>query len=155
MIEKQERILSFGKYKGQAIKYIILTHIGYVMWCLENIHFQLNDEEQSLYDAIAIMIKKYDCQMTFPVKLMYKHIKNRESFDKMETPFFYNNGYISYKTIDKDNQICKSVEKYRTFTQAHKSLSFPELCGGLLHCMNKEIDRAYSNGENDEDVFGI
>ena len=33
----QERVLTFGKYKGQDIKYIILIHIGYIMWCLENI----------------------------------------------------------------------------------------------------------------------
>ena len=31
----QDRILTFGKYKGQEIKYIILTHIGYIMWLFE------------------------------------------------------------------------------------------------------------------------
>lgn len=35
---KEERKLTFGKYKGQEIKYIILTHIGYIMWCFENIY---------------------------------------------------------------------------------------------------------------------
>lgn len=25
---------------------------------------------------------------------------------------------------------------------------------GLAHCMNKEIERAYDNGETDEDIFG-
>ena len=44
---KEERILTFGKYKGQEIKYIILTHIGYIMWCFENINwFKLTDEER-------------------------------------------------------------------------------------------------------------
>lgn len=43
----KERKLTFGKYKGQDIKYIILTHIGYIMWCFENIsRFKLTDEEQ-------------------------------------------------------------------------------------------------------------
>lgn len=57
----QDRILTFGKYKGQEIKYIILTHIGYIMWLFENLKwFRLNEEEQALYDAIAIMIKKSD-----------------------------------------------------------------------------------------------
>lgn len=155
MSEKQDRILSFGKYKGQEIKYIILTHIGYIMWCFENLQwFKLTDEEQSLYDAIAISIRKYDYQMTFPVELMYKHINNREAFERLETPFIDNNGYTAFATVDKDNPICKSVEKYITSTELHKGLSFLDLCSGLLHSMNKEVDRAYCNGETDEDIFG-
>ena len=68
----QERVLTFGKYKGQDIKYIILTHIGYIMWCFENIDwFKLTDEEQALYDAIAIMIKRERLPMTFPVIDMF------------------------------------------------------------------------------------
>lgn len=44
--ETKDRIFKFGKYKNQDIKYIILTHIGYIMWCFENIrNFKLNDEE--------------------------------------------------------------------------------------------------------------
>lgn len=75
--DKKERTLTFGKYKGQEIKYIILTDIGYIVWCFENIRrFKLTDEEQAIYDAVAIMIKKSDWQMTFPMWLMYKHIKN-------------------------------------------------------------------------------
>ena len=75
---QDERKLTFGKYKGQDIKYIILTHIGYIMWCFENINwFKLTDEEQDLYDAIAIMIKKERLQMTFPVEMMCKNVKNR------------------------------------------------------------------------------
>lgn len=55
----KERTLTFGKYKGQEIKYIILTDIGYIVWCFENIRrFKLTDEEQAIYDAVAIMIKK-------------------------------------------------------------------------------------------------
>ncbi|MCO7113114.1 hypothetical protein NIB75_12570 [Bacteroides uniformis] len=51
--------MTFGKYKGQEIKYIILTDIGYIVWCFENIgRFKLTDEEQAIYDAVAIMIKK-------------------------------------------------------------------------------------------------
>lgn len=151
----QERALTFGKYKGQEIKYIILTHIGYIMWCFENISwFKLTDEEQSLYDAVAIMIKKEGLQMTFPVELMYKYIKDKEAFERLETPFIDNNGYTAFKTADKDTPICKSVEKYITSTELHKRLSFLDLCSGLLHSMNKEIDRAYCNGETDEEIFG-
>lgn len=79
-MEKENRKMIFGKYKGQDIKYIILTHIGYIMWCFENIYwFKLTEEEQALYDAIAIMIKKEHLPMAFPVEMMYKHIKDRES----------------------------------------------------------------------------
>lgn len=153
-VMNQERTLPFGKYKGQEIKYIILTHIGYIMWCFENISwFKLTDEEQAIYDAVAIMIKKDNLEMTFPVELMYKHIRNREAFERLETPFIDNNSYTSFKTIDKDNPICKSVEKYITSTELHKIPSFPDLCSGLLHSMNKEVDRAYCNGETDEDIF--
>ena len=96
---KEERKLTFGKYKGQEIKYIILTHIGYIMWCFENINwFKLTDQEQALYDAIAIMIKKERLPMTFPVEMMYKHIKDRESYEKVNTPFTFN--YLRFASED-------------------------------------------------------
>lgn len=158
MIMNQERTLTFGKYKGQEIKYIILTHIGYIMWCFENISwFKLTDKEHAIYDAIAIMIKKDNLEMTFPVELMYKHIKNREAFDKLETPFIFFNGYTSFKESEKDNPICKSVEKYiasktsiSTITGGFSASDF----GGLIHSMNKDIERARAEGDTDEEIFG-
>jgi len=49
------RKMTFGKYKGEPVTRIILTHIGYIMWCLNNLAwFKLTDEEQELYDANAI-----------------------------------------------------------------------------------------------------
>lgn len=159
---KEERKLTFGKYKGQEIKYIILTHIGYIMWCFENINwFKLTDEEQALYDAIAIMIKKEHLPMAFPVEMMYKHIKDRESYEKLKTPFTFNYGYISLKMSEKDNPIFNSIEKYithkirRNSTQEYSS--FESLSGdltGLSHSMNKEIERARLNGESDEEIYG-
>lgn len=116
-MSKKERVLSFGKYEGQEIKYIILTDIGYIVWCLENIKkFKLTDEEQAIYDAVAIRIRKSNWQwvMTFPIVLMYNHIKNRDAFEKLETPFIENFAYIAFKESEKDNPICKSVEKYIT-----------------------------------------
>lgn len=119
--DKKERTLTFGKYKGQEIKYIILTDIGYIVWCFENIRrFKLTDEEQAIYDAVAIMIKKSDWQMTFPMWLMYKHIKNRDAFEKLETPFIDNFANIAFKELEKDNPICKSIEKYIT-SKTHRS----------------------------------
>lgn len=78
------------------------------MWCFENIDcFKLTEEEQALYDALAIMIKKEGLQMTFPVETMYKHVKNREALDKLETPFFLNGGHTACRAEDKENPICK------------------------------------------------
>ena len=156
----QERTLTFGKYKGQEIKYIILTHIGYIMWCFENIGwFKLTDEEQAIYDAVAIMIKKEGCQMTFPVGLMYKHVKDREAFERLETPFSCLGGYTCIKKSDRDNSICKSIEKYKTprIILSERSSSGSLSLGGLsplVHVMDKEIERAYLNGETDEEIFG-
>lgn len=152
----QDRILTFGKYKGQEIKYIILTHIGYIMWCFENLKwFRLNEEEQALYDAIAIMIKKDNLEMAFPVELMYNHIKNREAFDKLKTPFITFCGYTCHKSSEKDNPICKSIEKYESHRKISSfgSISLDYL-GGLHHSMEKEIERAQLNGESDDDIFG-
>lgn len=117
----QERTLTFGKYKGQEIKYIILTDIGYIVWCFENIkRFKLTDEEQAIYDAVAIMIRKSNWQMTFPIRLMYEHIKNRNAFEKLETPFVENFAHIAFKESEKDSSICKSIEKYIT-SKTHRS----------------------------------
>lgn len=123
IVMNQERTLTFGKYKGQEIKYIILTDIGYIVWCFENIRrFKLTDEEQAIYDAVAIMIRKSNWQwlMTFPIRLMYEHIKNREAFEKLETPFIENFAHIAFKESEKDNPICKSIEKYIT-SKTHRS----------------------------------
>lgn len=122
-MNKKERTLSFGKYKGQEIKYIILTDIGYIVWCLENLkRFKLTDEEQAIYDAVAIMIRKsnWEMLMTFPITLMYNRIKNRDAFEKLETPFIEGFAYISFKESEKDNPICKSIEKYITL-KTHRS----------------------------------
>lgn len=152
---KQERILSFGKYKGQEVKYIILTHIGYIMWCFENLQwFELTEEEQALYDALAIMIKKEDLQMTFPVETMYKHVKNREALDKLETPFFLNGRHTACRAEVKENPICKSVEKYASRSVTHSSANTANIATGILHSMNKEIDSARLDMDSDEDIFG-
>ena len=160
---QEERKLTFGKYKGQEIKYIILTHIGYIMWCFENIDwFKLTDEEQALYDAIAIMIKKERLQMTFPVEIMYKHIRDREAFEKLKTLFTFNGEYTTCKMSEENNSICNSIEKYRIpITHSIRKQEWSSLgrlslgdVTGVAHSMNKEIERARLNCESDEDIFG-
>ena len=152
----KERKLTFGKYKGQDIKYIILTHIGYIMWCFENISwFKLTDEEQALYDAVAIMIKRDNLEMTFPTEIMYKYIKDREAFRDLKTPFICNGDFTSVRKRDIDNPIVKSVKKYNVgaVIESRKCSTLSDLyC--LNHSMNKEIERAQFNGETDEDIFG-
>lgn len=64
--------------------------------------------------------------MTFPMWLMYKYIKNRDAFEKLETPFIDNFAYIAFKESEKDNPICKSIEKYIT-SKTHRS----NIAGGL------------------------
>lgn len=85
---KEERVFQFGKYKGQPIKKVILKHMGYVIWCLDNVDgFKLTDEEQAVYDALAIANVKYSVKMVFPDERMLAHVKNKDAFDRGETPF--------------------------------------------------------------------
>lgn len=64
-----DRTINFGKYKGTAIKQLILEHIGCIYWCLSNLTwFKLNADEQALYDAIAIANIKYEIDLVFPVR---------------------------------------------------------------------------------------
>lgn len=87
MAEVELRKISFGKYKGKTIFELIMTHIGYVMWCLNNIKsFYLTDEEQMLYDAIAIGIIRDKLPMTFPIEGLKDFIKDKESLKKLDSP---------------------------------------------------------------------
>ena len=152
----EDRKFTFGKYRNQEIKYIILTHIGYIMWCLENLTwFGLNDEEQALYDAVAIMIKRENLKMTFPVETMYKHIKNREALEKLSSPFFMHNGVIATDLSEEsENPICASVKKYITSVSKVEKMNFPDLACALSHSLNKDIVAARDNNHSEDDIFG-
>ena len=104
-----DKILNFGKYKGQPVKKIILTHIGYIMWCLSNLSwFKLDTEEQDLYDAVALCVLDSDCETTYPKEYVKKEAEN--------------------------NPIAKGVMKYRTSTP--KTGRYLDL-GGLMDSLNK------------------
>ena len=76
-----DRTINFGKYKGTPIKQLILEHIGYIYWCLDNLKwFKLNDEEQALYDALAIANIKYNMNLPFLVQELAEHIKNKDKY---------------------------------------------------------------------------
>lgn len=69
----QDRTINFGKYKGTPIKQLILEHIGYIYWCLSNLKwFKLNNDEQALYDALAIANIKYKIDFVFSCRLFIR-----------------------------------------------------------------------------------
>ena len=130
-----DRKLTFGKYKGEPIKKIILEHIGYIVWCLSNLDwFKLNDEEQAVYDALAVANQKSGVEFVFPKDEMMSHVKNTD----IETPFIvFNDGVISYD-IEKnqDNPIIKSILAYKVLN-ARRYNTQKGLCAadfaGVLH----------------------
>lgn len=87
MTKDELRKISFGKYKGKTIFELIMTHIGYVMWALNNVNsFYLTEEEQMLYDAIAIGIIRDNLPMTFPIEGLKDFIKDKTSLEKLNSP---------------------------------------------------------------------
>ena len=85
------RVFKFGKYKGKSYTKIILTHIGYIMWCLNSLDwFRLTDEEQELYDAVAIaLIKSSSIKTPFPKEELAVHIKDKNALENRETPIYF------------------------------------------------------------------
>ena len=82
-----DRKITFGKYKGEKIMKLIMTHIGYIMWCLKNVRgFHLTNEEQIVYDAMAISIKRDGCEMTFPIEEMIQFVSDKEALKQLYSP---------------------------------------------------------------------
>lgn len=133
-----DRQIRFGKYKGQPIKVLIMEHIGYIMWCLENIsNFELNEEEQQLYDAVAIAIVKYNIEMVFPINTMLAHVKNKEKLISKETPFLLRgDGMVRYDTNDKTNPIIASILPYFPKKNTSQKLHLSEYSREVQHFIN-------------------
>ena len=56
----EDRTINFGKYKGTAIKQLILEHIGYIYWCLGNLEwFKLNADEWNMIIRLSAFLLKY------------------------------------------------------------------------------------------------
>lgn len=110
-----DRTINFGKYKGTPIKQLILENIGYIYWCMSNLEwFKLNNEEQALYDALAIANIKYKIDLVFPVNYLSEHISDKELLRKGITPFLISkDGIISYYISDENNPIIHSILKYK------------------------------------------
>ena len=114
-VADSDRTINFGKYKGTPIKQLILEHIGYIYWCLDNLKwFKLNTEEQALYDALAIANIKYKIDLAFPVHDLSKHVSDKESLKRGITPFFISkDGIIKYHIQDENNPIIRGIIKYK------------------------------------------
>ena len=140
------RKLTFGKYKGENILFIIATHIGYIMWCFENLKwFKLNETEQKYYDYLAIAIKKYKMPMTFPIDIMLNHVKDKESLSKLETPLKFI-GYDVYVTKELDiydilqKAGCMMGKTYLDVVKDEQKRFYTETLPGIHHSAMKEID---------------
>lgn len=146
-----DRKLTFGKYKNQTIKALLFTHIGYIMWCLDNLKwFRLNTEEQAIYDALATMIKKENLPMTFPTENLYKHVKNKSMLNSLETPFFSNGDYTSIIINEQNMPLYKSVENYLIQTEPCKDT----LLSDINDVVNREIAHRQLRGITQHDMFG-
>lgn len=106
----EARKIHFGKYKGEYIVTLIAEHIGYIMWCLNNIKsFHLTYEEQIIYDAFAISIIKGKLNMTFPINDLKVHIKDKDSLDKLESPIFHEKDGKGYFVRSKAKEDVRDV----------------------------------------------
>ena len=103
------RKITFGKYKGKTIIELIATHIGYIMWCLNNVkQFYLTEEEQTLYDALAISIIRDKVPMTFPIEGLKDFIKDTKALENLESPFI-NTSSNTYLNLEEASQKLKEV----------------------------------------------
>lgn len=138
------RKLTFGKYKGQPILLIVAEHIGYIMWCLENLQwFRLNDDEQKFYDWQAIAIKKYGKRMIFPVETMYKHVKDKEALKCLKTPYQFigDDPYLPECELTPLLKEAGAIRRRDTkpITVEYDSNGRPWWFG-LQHCVMKDIE---------------
>lgn len=148
-----DRTINFGKYKGTPIKQLILEHIGYIYWCMSNLEwFKLNNEEQALYDALAIANIKYKIDLVFPVDYLSEHISDKESLKKGITPFLISkDGIISYYVSDENNPIIRSILKYKddNIRSAHLTTSnIADMTKYLIEPIYDELLDDYFIGDN-------
>ena len=130
------RRITFGKYKGEYIIKLIMTHIGYIMWCLKNVRgFRLTNEEQIVYDAMAISIKRDGCEMTFPIDEMINFVSDKDALKELYSPI---------QTTGKHFYVVPNPDKIkeRIIDLAYKLCGWKELTGDELNLLN-----AFANKE--------
>lgn len=153
MMEDKARRMSFGKYKGEYVMKVIAEHIGYIMWCFENIPwFSLNEEEQKFYDYQAIAIKKYGEAMIFPVELMYKHVKDQKALSELRTPYLIIRGsdYIS-----SDVDIADILRESGVMLAKNKETSNELFYKGIAATTRKIVESMDEDEINDMVEMGV
>jgi len=147
------RQMTFGKYKGRPVLWVIAAHIGYIMWCFENIKwFALNDDEQKFYDWQAIAIKKYGKQMTFPVENVYKHVKDTASLESLKTPF----QFIGDDPYLPETEISDLLREAGAIKDVDESDSYSHPWWlGLQHTAMKMIDGMSEEEIEEMESYGI
>lgn len=146
------RVMTFGKYKGKPIMQVIAAHIGYIMWCFENIPwFSLNEDEQKFYDYQAIAIKKYGEAMIFPVELMYKHVKDQKALADLRTPYLIirGNNYIS-----SDVDIADLLRESGVMLTKNSSMPSDSFYRGIAATTKKNIESMDEDEINDMVYMG-
>ena len=118
-----DRKMEFGRFRGRPVKKLILEHIGYIMWCLTELGwFNLNDEEQAVYDAVAISIVKHGVRVSFPTEKMTSLVKNKEALAHLETPLIMGKNWrVYFAEEDRDSPIVQSVLAYINQPKTEKS----------------------------------
>lgn len=158
---EKARKITFGKYKGRYIIELIATHIGYIMWCLNNIKFfHLTEEEQILYDIFAISIIRDNLRMTFPIEDLKDHIKDKKSLEELNSPIV-NKGTNAYINLSRCSNIVRDIySKYKDIIKEgdeiekgkYLAISFADTVKFLNHEVEK-LEEFYPVDDNTEFDF--
>jgi len=147
----EDRNITFGKYKGEPIKKLILTHLGYVMWCLSNLNwFKLTDDEQTLYDAMAIAVINSECEVPYPKGELKIHIRDTWAMINKRTPFDVTDSGNVYCPPEKVREL--GLDKY-VQTKSRKPLCLGDLAGLNRELSQLGFDRQAPNYDYDYDEY--
>lgn len=125
------------------------------MWCIKNIPwFTLTEEEQAIYDALAIANVKYNIQFPFSKEDMLSCVANKEALRKLDTPFIMSHsGTIQFYAEQINNPIIQNVFKYCTnhFPEKDMQKKNIDLLADMSHCLDKMPIEDFE--ENEEVCF--
>lgn len=141
------RNFTFGKYKNQPIKKIILTHIGYILWCFDNLQwFSLTEDEQELYDMMTWAIQDSDCDTVYPKADLKKHVKGAQ----IVSPFIVStNGEVYAREGCEKDPIVASVLQYRETPV--RLYSMPAMGAGSLSDLAHSTSKFFNDDFDDDD----
>lgn len=137
------RKFTFGKYKGKEVCDIVINHIGYILWLLENTRFKLTELEQECFDAVAIAKVNGNIRYVFPKNDLKKYIKNKD----MVTPFAANYGYFGVISKYRNNKI---ATLYRERYYASNNEPYQDSLNEYKSAMGAVNRIAFEGAEDDE-----